>query len=107
MGVASYWLYSMIAVVMPFLLVILSMGLCKFKVYAEIEASYTYKWLLQHNMNIYLMQVPAMYLSFMVFYPVIGENFFLCVTAEYIFTILLDFMAVQILAHIISCRRRT
>lgn len=40
------------------------------------------------------------------FYPVIGENFFLSVTAEYIFTIMLDFMAVQILAHIISWRRK-
>lgn len=98
----NYWLYSVLAIIMPVIMVIFAMGLCKLKLQAHIENSRIYKWLLKHNMDIYLMQAPGMYVSFMIFYPIIGQYCFLCVIISYIFTIAFDFIIVLLLTHIRS-----
>lgn len=94
---SNYWIYCILAILLPVVILILSMGLCKLKLYARIENTRTYKWLLNHNMDIYLMQAPAMYLSFRIFYPLIGQYCFLCIAAIYIFTIAVDIILVWLL----------
>lgn len=95
----NYWLYSVLAIIMPVIMVIFAMGLCKLKLQVKIENTHIYKWLLKHNMDIYLMQAPGMYLSFMIFYPIIGQYCFLCVIISYIFTIAFDFIIVLLLTN--------
>ncbi len=95
----NYWIYSVLAIIMPVIMVIFAMGLCKLKLQAQIENSCIYEWLLKHNMDIYLMQAPGMYLSFMIFYPIIGQYCFLCVIISYIFTIAFDFIIVLLLTN--------
>lgn len=98
----SYWLYSVVAIIMPVVMIIFTMGLCKCAFMGNTENTRIYRWLLKHNMDIYLMQAPGMYLSFMIFYPVIGWNCFLCVVICYIFTIAIDFVTVWLLTRIRS-----
>lgn len=93
----NYWIYCVLVIMMPVIMVIFSMGLCKFKLQAHIENTCIYKWLLKHNMDIYLMQAPGMYLSFMILYPLIGQYCFMCIITCYIFTIVLDFIIVYLL----------
>lgn len=95
---SNYWIYCILAIILPVVILILSMGLCKLKLYARIENTRTYEWLLKHNMDIYLMQAPGMYLGFMILYPLIGQYCFLCIAAIYIFTILCDIILVRLLS---------
>ncbi len=98
----DYRLYFVMAIVMPFLVVILSMGLCKLRLHSHIENTGIYKWLLKHNMDIYLMQAPGIYLSFWLCYSLVGQNFALCTIVSYIFAIVIDFVLVIILTYIIQ-----
>lgn len=102
----NYWLYSATAILMPAAMVLFMMGLCKFNFMGRIENAQIYKWLIKHNMDIYLMQAPGMYLSFMIFYPFIGQNCFLCVVISYIFTIGIDFVIVLLLTGVRSALAR-
>lgn len=95
-----YRLYLVMAMAMPFFIVILSMGLCKLRLHSHIENTGIYKWLIKHNMDIYLMQAPGIYLSFRLFYSLIGQNFALCVILSYIFALAIDFVLVIILTYI-------
>lgn len=95
----NYWLYSVLAIIMPVIMVIFAIGLCKLKLQAHTENTCIYRWLLKNNMAIYLMQSPVMYLSFMIFYPIIGKDCFLCVAISYIFTIAFDFIIVLLLTN--------
>ena len=99
-GAVHYWIYSVVAIMMPVLMVIFTMGLCKFNFRSCMENSPIYKWLLKHNMDIYLMQAPGMYLTFMIFYPMVGRYCFLCVGICYISTIAIDFIIVLLLTYI-------
>lgn len=105
-SVSNYWLYSALAIIMPVMMVIFAMGLCKLMLQAHMENSHIYQWLLKHSMDIYLFQAPGMYLSFMIFYPMIGKYCFLCVLISYIFTIIFDFITVLLLTHIRSAAMR-
>lgn len=102
----SYWIYDILKVVMPVIMVMFAMGLCKLKTQIRIESNHIYKWLLRHNMDIYLMQAPGMYLSFMIFYPLIGKYCFLCVTISFTITIVFDFIIVLLLTFIRSALMR-
>ena len=98
--VSNYWLYSVIAVLMPVVVIIFMMGLSKFNFVGRIESTRIYKWLLKHNMDIYLMQAPAIYRSFKIFYPMIGQNCFLCIVSCFVFTIVIDVVLVLVLTCI-------
>lgn len=95
-----YWLYCFIAIVMPLFMIIFAIGLCKLKLHARVENTWLYKWLLKHNMDIYLLQAPAMYVTFMTFYPFVGQNCFLCVLLSYFATIAVDFILVILLTYL-------
>lgn len=95
-----YWTLCVFEITMPVIMVLLAMGLCKLKLQTRIEDTRIYKWLLKHNMDIYLMQAPGMYLSFRLFYPLVGQNCVLCVILCYILTIALDMIIVLVLSHI-------
>lgn len=97
---SHYWLYCVLAMAMPFFMVILAMWICKLKLYSHTENFRIYKWLLKHNMDIYLLQAPGIYLSFLLFYPLVGQHCALCVTTSYIFAIVIDFILVIILTYI-------
>lgn len=94
-----YLLYCILEIVMPFISVIFAMGLCKSKCQACVENTKIYKWLLKHNMDIYLLQAPGIYLTFMLFYPLIGQYCILCVLFSYIVAIALDFILVLLLTY--------
>ena len=98
----NYWLYSVVAIIMPVVMIIFTMGLCKCAFMGKIGNTRIYKWLLKHNMDIYLMQAPGMYLSFMMVYPAVGWNCFLCVVICYIVTIAIDFVIVWLLTCVRS-----
>ena len=95
-----YWLYCVLTTAMPFFMVIFAMGLCKIKLQSRVENTQIYKWLLKHNMDIYLMQAPGMYLSFRMVYPIVGQYCALCVIICYIVTIVIDIILVTILTYI-------
>lgn len=95
-----YWTLCVFEIVMPVVMVLLAMGLCKLKLQTRIEDTRIYKWLLKHNMDIYLMQAPGMYLSFRLFYPLVGQDCALCVILCYILTIALDIFIVLVLSYI-------
>ena len=67
---------------------------------AHIENTCIYKWLLKHNMDIYLMQAPGMYLSFWLVYPLVGQNCALCVLITFAVTVFIDFIVVALLTNI-------
>lgn len=95
-----YWVYCVLAVVMPVFMVMFAMGICKLKVQSRLENTNIYKWLLKHNMDIYLMQAPGMYLSFWLVYPIFGQNCALCVIIIFVITVIMDFMIVGLLTII-------
>lgn len=97
---SNYWLTCLLAVVMPLLAALFAIGLCKFRLYASMAKTPQYKWLLTHNMDIYLLQAPAMYVTFLTFYPLVGKNCFLCVLLSYLATILIDFILVALLTYL-------
>ena len=96
----AYWLYCVLAVVMPVCMVIFAMAICKLEMQSRVENTQIYKWLLKHNMDIYLMQAPGMYLSFWLVYPLVGQNFALCVIIIFAVTIFIDFILVILLTII-------
>ena len=98
--VTYYWLYCIIAIVMPIAMFIFTVGLCKLKLHALVENTWIYKWLLKHNMDIYLLQAPAMYVVFMTLYPLVGKNCFLCILLSYFTTIAVDFILVILLTYL-------
>lgn len=104
---SNYWLYCVLSIAMPFFMVILAMGICKLKLHWNTENSHIYKWLLKHNMDIYLLQAPGIYLSFFIFYPLVGQNCALCVIISYIFSIVIDFILVILLTYIRKALLRT
>lgn len=95
----TYWLYCILTVVMPICMVMFAMGICKSKMQSRVENTNLYKWLLVHNMDIYLLQAPGMYLSFWLVDSLIGQNFALCVIVAFIVTILIDFVLVILLTN--------
>lgn len=96
----NYLIYFIVTAVMPIAMFILTAGLCKLKLYALIENTRLYKWLLKHNMDIYLLQAPAMYIVFKALYPLVGQNCLLCITLSYFTTILVDFILVILLSYL-------
>lgn len=96
----AYWLYCVLAVAMPVNMVIFAMGICKLEMQSRIENTQIYKWLLKHNMDIYLMQAPGMYLSFWLIYPLVGKNCALCVSIIFVVTVFIDFILVALLTYI-------
>lgn len=97
---SNYPVYCVFAIIMPVFVVILAMGICKLKLQDRVEKSRVYKWLLKHNMDIYLLQAPGMYLSFMWLYPLVGQNSALCVTLCFVLTLAIDFVLVALLTLI-------
>lgn len=96
----AYWLYCVLSVVMPVFMVIFAMGICKLEMQSRVENTQIYKWLLKHNMDIYLMQAPGMYLSFWLVYPLVGQNCALCVIITFAVTVFIDFIVVVLLTNI-------
>lgn len=102
----NYWIYSVVEVLMSVLMILLSMGLCRLPLHKYIEKSRIYKWLLDNNMNIYLLQAPGMYISFRLLYPIIGSYCFLCILCCFLLTVILDFIVVWIFLLIKRCFTR-
>ncbi|MGN0342974.1 MAG: acyltransferase family protein [Roseburia sp.] len=96
----AYWLYCVLAVLMPVFVVIFAMAVCKLKIHSHVENTNIYKWLLKHNMDIYLLQAPGMYLSFWLVYPLVGKNCALCVIVTFTVTVAIDFILVILLTYI-------
>lgn len=92
-----------IRIVAAYSFLFLGIALNKLGFVEKIAATNWYKWCLAHNMDIYLYQVPWIYLCFDLIYPIVGAYPCLCIMGNFILTFVMIGIVCQILTEVKKC----
>lgn len=102
----NFYLGVLIRLVSAYAFLFVGLFCDKIGLVAFIKDKKGYKWLKANQINIYLFQVPWLYVYFRLLNPYVGNIPFLCITLNFVMTSITIFLVCQVLALLKSCKNK-